>query len=275
MDTYYKPEHLPRFGEIAEGNKELADAFFAYYGKVFKDGALSAREKALIALAVVTIAVQLDRQTRRTPELAVAVPELVRSSAQTRIAALALAGEDPDEALAEAERLVRRRPLPAEHLRVLAQAQFAAGEIDQSALTIQYAARRGWRDPLAQETMLRLALDAGDEAEAARRFVALFLRRDAMDALLEEVGPALLDDPGGEGRRTMTAMLVGGVRWHNQFFARGMRVIPSDAFAEIVVEASRQGTRFDCKTLRNVSERLKGRDEAAGEAIAEAAQRHC
>lgn len=52
MDTYYKPAHLPRFGEIAEGNKELADAFFAYYGKVFQDGALTAREKALIALAV-------------------------------------------------------------------------------------------------------------------------------------------------------------------------------------------------------------------------------
>ncbi|MEM8484382.1 MAG: arsenosugar biosynthesis-associated peroxidase-like protein [Bacteroidota bacterium] len=52
MDTYYKPEHLPKFGTIAEGNKELADAFFAYYGKVFEDGALTAREKALIALAV-------------------------------------------------------------------------------------------------------------------------------------------------------------------------------------------------------------------------------
>ena len=52
MDSYYKPEHLPRFGEIAEGNQALADAFFAYYGKVFEDGALTAREKALIALAV-------------------------------------------------------------------------------------------------------------------------------------------------------------------------------------------------------------------------------
>lgn len=52
MDTYYKPEHLPQFGTIAEGNKELADAFFSYYNKVFQDGALSAREKALIALAV-------------------------------------------------------------------------------------------------------------------------------------------------------------------------------------------------------------------------------
>ena len=52
MESYYNPEHLPRFGEIAEGNQELADAFFAYYGKVFEDGALTAREKALIALAV-------------------------------------------------------------------------------------------------------------------------------------------------------------------------------------------------------------------------------
>ena len=52
METYYKPEHLPRFGEIAEGSKPLADAFFSYYGQVFEDGALTAREKALIALAV-------------------------------------------------------------------------------------------------------------------------------------------------------------------------------------------------------------------------------
>ncbi len=52
MGDYYKPEHLPRFNEIAEGNPELAGAFFAYYDQVFQDGALSAREKALIALAV-------------------------------------------------------------------------------------------------------------------------------------------------------------------------------------------------------------------------------
>lgn len=52
MDTYYKPEHLPQFSQIGKGNKELADKFFAYYGAVFADGALSSREKALIALAV-------------------------------------------------------------------------------------------------------------------------------------------------------------------------------------------------------------------------------
>jgi alkylhydroperoxidase/carboxymuconolactone decarboxylase family protein len=52
MDTYYKPEHLAHFGDIAEGNGELARKFFDYYGAVFADGALTVREKALIALAV-------------------------------------------------------------------------------------------------------------------------------------------------------------------------------------------------------------------------------
>jgi len=52
MDTYYKPEDLKKFGQIAEFGKELADKFFAYYADVFKDGALTAREKSLIALAV-------------------------------------------------------------------------------------------------------------------------------------------------------------------------------------------------------------------------------
>ncbi len=52
METYYKPGDLAKFGDIAEGSGPLADAFFSYYGQVFADGALSAREKALIALAV-------------------------------------------------------------------------------------------------------------------------------------------------------------------------------------------------------------------------------
>ena len=52
MENYYKPEHLAHFPEIGEGNGELARKFFDYYGAVFADGALTTREKALIALAV-------------------------------------------------------------------------------------------------------------------------------------------------------------------------------------------------------------------------------
>ncbi|MBL8018554.1 MAG: carboxymuconolactone decarboxylase family protein [Leptospirales bacterium] len=51
-DSYYKPEDLQRFGKISEFQPELGKAFFSYYDKVFEPGALSKREKSLIALAV-------------------------------------------------------------------------------------------------------------------------------------------------------------------------------------------------------------------------------
>jgi len=50
--AYYNPAHLPNFGKIQAGSPELAEKFFAYYQAVFEAGALSQREKALIALAV-------------------------------------------------------------------------------------------------------------------------------------------------------------------------------------------------------------------------------
>ncbi|MDA8901522.1 arsenosugar biosynthesis-associated peroxidase-like protein [bacterium] len=52
MKTYYNPDDLKKFGKIGEFQKPLADKFFSYYGDVFKEGALTEREKSLIALAV-------------------------------------------------------------------------------------------------------------------------------------------------------------------------------------------------------------------------------
>jgi len=49
---YYHAPDLARFGDIAKGSPELWKAFSAWYGAVFAEGALTAREKALIALAV-------------------------------------------------------------------------------------------------------------------------------------------------------------------------------------------------------------------------------
>ncbi|HEX8371504.1 MAG TPA: arsenosugar biosynthesis-associated peroxidase-like protein [Chthoniobacterales bacterium] len=50
--TYYRPSDLGRFGEIGRANPVLAEAFFDYYGKTMSEGALTKREKSLIALAV-------------------------------------------------------------------------------------------------------------------------------------------------------------------------------------------------------------------------------
>ena len=51
-DHYYHADDLKKFTGIGEFGKELADKFFDYYGAVFAEGALTAREKSLIALAV-------------------------------------------------------------------------------------------------------------------------------------------------------------------------------------------------------------------------------
>lgn len=52
METYYDPSDLEKFETMGEEAPELWQLFMAYYGSVFKEGALSGREKALIALAV-------------------------------------------------------------------------------------------------------------------------------------------------------------------------------------------------------------------------------
>jgi alkylhydroperoxidase/carboxymuconolactone decarboxylase family protein len=52
MDTYYHPKDLARFAEVGDNVPDLWHKFLAWYNAVFDDGALSARDKALIALAV-------------------------------------------------------------------------------------------------------------------------------------------------------------------------------------------------------------------------------
>ena len=49
---YYDEKDLGRFAEIARGAPKLSEKFFDWYGAVFAEGALSVREKSLIALGV-------------------------------------------------------------------------------------------------------------------------------------------------------------------------------------------------------------------------------
>lgn len=52
QNSYFDPADLKKFGNITEFQEEMGRKFFDYYGEVFKEGALTAREKSLIALAV-------------------------------------------------------------------------------------------------------------------------------------------------------------------------------------------------------------------------------
>jgi len=52
MSDYYDPKDLPRFPEIGKDAPDLWKAFLTWYNATFAEGALSEREKSLIALAV-------------------------------------------------------------------------------------------------------------------------------------------------------------------------------------------------------------------------------
>ena len=81
-NSYYNPKDLKKFGDIADFEPELADKFFGWYGKVFEDGALSKREKALIALAV-SHAVQcpycIDAYTSDTLKMGVSEAQMMEA----------------------------------------------------------------------------------------------------------------------------------------------------------------------------------------------------
>jgi len=51
-NSYYDESDLQKFGNISEWQPELGKKFFDYYNSVFEEGALTEREKSLIALAV-------------------------------------------------------------------------------------------------------------------------------------------------------------------------------------------------------------------------------
>ena len=51
-DSYFKSGDLKKFKDIVEFQEDLGKKFFDYYNTVFKESALTEREKALIALAV-------------------------------------------------------------------------------------------------------------------------------------------------------------------------------------------------------------------------------
>ncbi|NCP12824.1 MAG: hypothetical protein GW858_01505 [Sphingomonadales bacterium] len=230
---------------------------------------------ALGIVALLTSALQFDMASKRMPGLATVIPGPLRNQAQARIVEAKLAGTDVEGAVAEAELLVRRRPVPAENLTMLAVAQAKAGQPEAAARTIQIAGQRGWRDPLVQEAVLRIALGAGDKPEAARRYAALFLRARTSDRLLKDLGPAVLGEPGGLGQQTMVAVVVGGERWQPTFLRRGVQVMPPAVFSAIAAASLMEGATFDCGALGQSITALGQRDTRAGYNLAVAASGRC
>jgi alkylhydroperoxidase/carboxymuconolactone decarboxylase family protein len=82
MSDYYETKDLADFPNIGEDAPELGEKYFAYYGEAMKAGALTEREKALIALAVATTQkcpYCIDAYTTRCLSLGVSREEMMEA----------------------------------------------------------------------------------------------------------------------------------------------------------------------------------------------------
>ena len=201
----------------------------------------------IAAIATVTAGVQLDREARYHPSIAGAVPEPFRAFAQEHRVAQAARSGNSEETLAQAAKLVARRPMPASHLRSLSAAQIEAGQLEEAAVSIQLAARRGWRDQPTQKAMLELALAAGDETEAARRFAALFVRRANGADFLKPLAARVFAPANDTARSEFARIVAGAERWHPIFLRKAPAALPPEALADICARLELQPTELRCR----------------------------
>lgn len=201
----------------------------------------------LAGLAVLAVGTGLDRQSRRDRELSARVPGPFRGFAQENVTLNAVMADDPDRALVEAETLVRRRPIPAENLFLLAIAQEKAGRPAAGAETLELAALRGWRMPQIQMLMIENALRSGNSRVAAARLLALW-SIGAEPEMLQSATRQVLDAPGGP--QAFGAVLAKSRFTKDAVLRRSLNYTSPSAFVEMIAAARTAGAVIDCSRLR-------------------------
>lgn len=199
----------------------------------------------LALLALIALGAQLDRASRRMPELATLVPQPFRNTSQYWITAIAQASNAP-EARAEAELLLVRRPIPAENLTLYAITMMRSGDVPQSTEAFRIAAGRGWRSAMAQRMTGLWAAAAGENRMAFLRLVALAKTGDATAddfKVLREI----IKTP--EGRAGMVQLLRDDWHWRRAMdYLAPQLMTPADT-ARIYAEAARQGAEIGCSQV--------------------------
>ena len=199
----------------------------------------------LLALAIIATFSQLDRQARYTPELSRWVPIPFASFSLEHSLQHSLDNGQVEQAQLAARALVAKRPIPAEHQRWLAHAMVAHGDQNGAGLTIQRAARHGWRDLGVQQSMLVLAMQAEDHEQVALHLAALWALAGDRE-LLRQFSPTVLEQPVSRQR---FAEVMSGARWRRSFLTNGPTVLSADLFTATLSDSQKAGVTFDCKRL--------------------------
>ncbi len=204
-------------------------------------------------LAGAAVLLELDRQSRTTASLAASVPEPARSFAQAHLVAQAIGDEQADAAFARAARLVRHRPVPSEHLGMLAIAAQMQGNTALADRAVLLSAERGWRFAITQQAIAIAAAANGEPATAADRLLALW-RSGAPRDLVRLPTQQVLAVP--EARSAFARGLGHEYRSRSDFLDWGVEDVAPDAYSATVAEAVRAGAPFDCTELSKAAERL-------------------
>ncbi|WP_285020373.1 hypothetical protein [Novosphingobium sp. fls2-241-R2A-195] len=219
----------------------------------------------LLMFAVAAIIVQLDRQAKRSPAYTHYVPAWFPGNAQANRVVRGLNTGHPEEAMRAARLLLTARPVPSENMSFVA---MAAAQMDDSALAssaILEAAGRGWRDVIAQSSMLDAALKAGEPQIAAQRLDAL-LRLEQSGEVVDHGLRRIAETEAG--REALLERLKEGAPWIDTLLRRGSVIIAPEAFSTLLENGDRKNIEFPCDALaRTAISLLRVGQAAAAEAV--------
>lgn len=204
----------------------------------------------LLATAMLATIAQTDRRSRYQGELAALVPPAYGGFAAEQRTRQALERGDGARALAEARRLVRHRPLPAEHLTMLALAQAMAGDAAAANSALEAAAARGWRDPLPQAASARAALAEGAQDIAAQRITAL-LATGELPGQSQALFAQLLTT--ADGRAAMARRYAAKGHWQANSLGRPAALAAPQDLARTIALALAQGAQLPCERLERLA----------------------
>lgn len=210
---------------------------------------------ALAVVAMVALFAQLDRATRFSPGLERLVPASFSAFAAERRAEATLAAArdtapDSDLMIAQSRALIAARPVPAEHLSLLAQGYIYAGQSDAALATLQAASTRGWRAPVVQLAAAQAALASGDMEAAAQRITAL-LATGSLPEHTPDLIAQLLTTP--QGRAAFADRLASQGRWQANVLRPAAGAADPADMAEMLALALAAGTDLPCAALREIA----------------------
>lgn len=206
-----------------------------------------------------TAMLQIDRQTRISPQLSPLVAGPFQSHALEFVVAEATR-QKRDDAFNKAVTLIERRPLPADTLYLASLAAVGAGHNDVADATMALAASRGWRATLPNLLALKGSVEAQDWEGSVYRLAALH-RMNATTGVTKQALAYVAESAGG--RQAIADYAAGDPKFAFFVLRSAIETVPLPAAIDVIERTRAKGASFACTDLGNVANALLRRGKAA------------